>query len=143
MKCYQLEERHNLEAKVYLPHEQNITVNIQSMYSAHHFRSAPIFPEAPTGAIGLAHFFFSEFAFAFCAHLRHIYDSLDGRESWNLISFLLSGGKYSVTPRIRFLIVILKILNPDFHNTPTLDFTNKGSVLSHSVMSDFLPHHGL
>ena len=57
VKCYQLEERHNLEAKVYLPHEQNITVNVQSMYSAHHFRSAPIFPGAPTGAIGLAHFF--------------------------------------------------------------------------------------
>ena len=56
------------------------------MYSAHHFRSAPIFPGAPTGAIGLAHFFFSEFAFAFCARLRHIYDSVDGREYWNLIS---------------------------------------------------------
>ena len=39
-----------------MPHEQNITVDVQSRYCAHHFRSAPIFPGAPIGAIGLARF---------------------------------------------------------------------------------------
>lgn len=98
MQCYQLEENNDLEPHVFLPHEQNITMELyMPIVSVLFWPSSYCF-----------------FCCSLCLSMIFSDTSVilwDRREYWNLLSFS-SGGECPVTYIIEFLIFISKDLEP-------------------------------